>query len=174
MTEDKDPAERFWAFSLATYAGPGVAPACLALQDGLGLDVNLLLYCCWAAAEGHPPLGPERLAAADAAVAPWRAAVVEPLRGIRRDIKEEVCFISDDSRTELRNEIKKLELQSERLVQVALAGLPRPEGDQSGGRAAAERNLADYLSAIGREPGDSDRRHLDKLLGAAFPDRDRD
>src|SRR5262249_40267230 len=37
----------FWNFSLKVYGRPGVAAACIALQDGLGLDVNLLLYCCW-------------------------------------------------------------------------------------------------------------------------------
>jgi len=40
------PADRFWAFSLALYGKPGVAPALLGLQDRLGVDVNLLLFCC--------------------------------------------------------------------------------------------------------------------------------
>jgi uncharacterized protein (TIGR02444 family) len=32
----------FWEFSLAFYAEPGVAPACLAMQDLEGVDVNLV------------------------------------------------------------------------------------------------------------------------------------
>ena len=42
------PSSRFWDFSLEIYAKPGVAQACLALQDECGADVNLLLFCCWA------------------------------------------------------------------------------------------------------------------------------
>ena len=32
-----------WAFALAIYARPGVAEACLALQNEAGVDVMLLL-----------------------------------------------------------------------------------------------------------------------------------
>ena len=34
----------FWRFSLTYYGQPGVSDACIALQDGCGVDVNLLLY----------------------------------------------------------------------------------------------------------------------------------
>ena len=33
----------FWDFSVGTYRRPGVADACLSLQDRYGLDVNVLL-----------------------------------------------------------------------------------------------------------------------------------
>lgn len=38
---------RFWRFSLAVYAAPGVADECLALQERCGIDVNILLFCAW-------------------------------------------------------------------------------------------------------------------------------
>ena len=41
------PPTPFWDFSLAVYGRPGVAPACLALQQRHGADVNLLLFCAW-------------------------------------------------------------------------------------------------------------------------------
>jgi uncharacterized protein (TIGR02444 family) len=37
----------FWRFSLAVYASDGVARECLALQEALKADVNLLLFCAW-------------------------------------------------------------------------------------------------------------------------------
>ncbi len=43
----------FWRFSLATYRKPGVATACLALQDECGVDVNLMLFLLWLAANGR-------------------------------------------------------------------------------------------------------------------------
>ena len=43
MTRSRD--NPFWNYSLALYARAEVAKTCLALQDRLGLDVNLLLFC---------------------------------------------------------------------------------------------------------------------------------
>ena len=34
----------FWRFSLRFYSRPGVASACLALQDEAGADVNVMLF----------------------------------------------------------------------------------------------------------------------------------
>ncbi|MEE9209867.1 MAG: TIGR02444 family protein, partial [Kiloniellales bacterium] len=63
----------FWDFSLAVWGREAVAPACLALQERHGLDVNLLLFCGWAGRRGRA------LAAADIerlieAARPWREA----------------------------------------------------------------------------------------------------
>ena len=38
-----------WTFALAIYAKPGVAEACLALQDEAGVDVMMLLTTTFAA-----------------------------------------------------------------------------------------------------------------------------
>ncbi|OZI26300.1 TIGR02444 family protein [Bordetella genomosp. 9] len=76
----------FWAFSLAVYARPGVPEACLALQDGYGLDVNVLLFALYAAQHGTS-LDTGAFADLDRAVASWRRQVVAPLRAIRRHVK---------------------------------------------------------------------------------------
>ena len=47
--------ERFWQFSLKTYAKTGVKSACLKAQDDFGADVNLLLLCCWLGQSGFLP-----------------------------------------------------------------------------------------------------------------------
>ena len=54
----------FWDFSLEAYARPGVAPACLDLQERHGADVNLLLFACWLSASGRGALDAALLAAA--------------------------------------------------------------------------------------------------------------
>ena len=41
----------FWRFSLKFYGQSGVSDACIALQDGCGIDVNLLLFLFWLASE---------------------------------------------------------------------------------------------------------------------------
>src|SRR5260370_38487408 len=80
-------AEEFWARSLALYGHREIAVACLRLQDEHGLDVNILLLCCFLARSGRGRLNTADLAAAEARVAPWRAAVIVPLRAARRALK---------------------------------------------------------------------------------------
>ena len=72
MAADSD--NPFWDFSLAVYHRPGVAQACLALQDRRGLDVNLLLFCCWAGSLGRR-LEPQDIARLRRAVGDWQERV---------------------------------------------------------------------------------------------------
>jgi 6-phosphofructokinase 1 len=76
----------FWTFTLGLYGKPGVAPALIGLQDRLGLDVNMLLYCCWAGADGRL-LSRDDLKAVEAVAEPWQSEVVRPLRALRRRLK---------------------------------------------------------------------------------------
>jgi uncharacterized protein (TIGR02444 family) len=77
----------FWQFSIRVYAAPGVADACLALQTGYRIDVNILLCCCWAASIGADPLPAESVTAARMAVAGWNAEIVQGLRAVRDRLK---------------------------------------------------------------------------------------
>jgi len=108
------PEESLWRFSLAVYGRPGVDAACIDLQDRLGVDVNLLLLALWAGAVCGARLSgaeAERLAAEAAA---WHRPVVAPLRGVRRHLK------GIDGAEALRQAVKAVELESERLEQVRL------------------------------------------------------
>lgn len=80
-------AAALWRFATATYGAPGVAPACLVLQDRLGADVCLLLFA--AAATRISGKVPNRRALEDAveAVKAWRTRAVLPLRQVRRGLK---------------------------------------------------------------------------------------
>ena len=46
-------ARRSGASRSAIYRQPGVGDACIALQDGAGVDVNLLLFLLWQASQGR-------------------------------------------------------------------------------------------------------------------------
>ncbi len=109
--------EAFWRFSLAFYARPGVAPALIALQDRDGLDVNAILYALWLGlARGHA-MDAADLAAAEAAAAPLRDAVVVELRGLRRRLRAH----PDADVQALRRRVQALEIAAERAVQQRLA-----------------------------------------------------
>ena len=48
-TTDPGRGSPFWQFSLRFYRLPGVAEACIELQEQAGVDVNLLLFLLWQA-----------------------------------------------------------------------------------------------------------------------------
>lgn len=112
----------FWRFSLSLYGRPGVGPACVALQDAHGLDVNVLLFALWLADEGRRVDAAE-VAAADAAVRDWRLQAVVPLRAVRRFLKEPPPALDAAAVAALRDRVKAVELESERLQQEALYAL---------------------------------------------------
>ena len=144
----------FWRYSLKTYGKPGVQAAALALQDGFDLDVNLLLFCCWAGACGHR-LSEREIESLEAACASWREEVVRPLRRARRHLKplETEADVAD-----LRAAIKKSELEAERLQQDRLhAVLPLSTQDVRDAAhcvEAARANLGGYGALAGGRPVD--------------------
>lgn len=128
MDAAADAAEELWRFALAFYGRPGVADACLELQDRHGTDVPLLIWGLWAAvAKGRMP-DAECLEAARRVAEPWRRDVVAPLRAVRRRLKHGPAPIAPTTAsTGLRDRIKGLELEAERLQLAALAAVPLPE-----------------------------------------------
>ena len=146
-----DGGSPFWSFSLRFYRQPGVADACLALQDGCGVDVNVLLFFLWLAA-ARRCVPPDVARAVCAEAAPWRDDVVAPLRAIRRRLKDGSALVERGAAEAFRTRIKAVELESERLQQEALftlaAGLATK--DAATAEAAARANVAAYGQVLGR------------------------
>jgi len=167
------PDHPFWDFSLAVYGAEGVPAACLALQERHGLDVNMLLFCCWLGQAGFGDQGAGRLARLQDAVALWHGEVVRPLRAVRRRLKERLGPLPEDLSQALRARIAKIEIDAEHIEQLGLAAAlgdaqPEPVGPAEGARAAAA-NLAGYFALLGLTPDDADRDALAAVLAAAFP-----
>ncbi len=160
----------FWAFSLAVYGRPGVAEACLALQDRRGLDVNLLLFCCWAGSGGRR-LGARDMDRLEAAVGDWQRTVVAPLRAVRRRLKQPGEGAGGET-AGLRQAVKDCEFEAERIEQAmlhaALDGLPDGLGERADPAACAAANLTAYLEAAGLEADTANRRDLAAILRGAF------
>lgn len=126
-----------WDWAVQAYGRPGAASACLHLQDAHSQNVPLLLAAAWAASQA-------RTLDLDAAVhlaRAWEADVVAPLRAVRRALKVSHGPIPDAGREALRETVKAVELESERLLLAALEKLAWPgEPADPGvalGRAAA-------------------------------------
>ena len=116
-------ADNFWDFSLEIYRLPGVADRLIALQDNLGADVNLVLFCCWCGQEGRLPLDSNFFDRVDRHFEEWRREVIKVLRGLRREMKDGISGISPEISEPLRGEVKRLELDAERVMQSALVSL---------------------------------------------------
>lgn len=148
------PDHPFWDFSLALYARPGVAAACLRLQDGPGLDVNLLLYACWTAVNGGGRLSPVAWRRLVDGTEAWRSQVVTPLRRIRRFLKGREAM---PGTTGMRERVQALELDAEHAAQLAIAALAEAEGAAGHDALAA---MTDYAVALDIALSDADRADL--------------
>ncbi len=141
----------FWRFSLRFYRQPGVADACIALQDGCGVDVNILLFFLWlATAKRSVPAATAQAVCAKAGA--WRDEVVVPLRTLRRKLKDGSSLVERSAAELFRTRIKAVELESERLQQEALFGLAAglTTEDAATVAAAARANVAAYEHAMAR------------------------
>ena len=104
-----------WAFALAIYAKPGVAEACLALQDEAGVDVMMLLTTTFAAVKQRLLLAPDEIRALNEACRLWREQIVWPLRAIRSGLKTGPQPAPSEATEQFRSQVKALELAAEKL-----------------------------------------------------------
>jgi uncharacterized protein (TIGR02444 family) len=167
MTSPADTREAtspFWRFSLKFYAVPGVAPACIALQDDAGVDVNLLFFLLWNATQGRA-LNVDDVKELNATIGIWREATVIPLRAIRRAMKTGPSILAPEATEAFRTRIKQIELEAERLQQeamYAMAQTSRYTASGLGPTEAARISIASYQSVLRAFP----RAPLDVILSA--------
>jgi uncharacterized protein (TIGR02444 family) len=167
------PANPFWDYALELYRRKGVEPACLELQQRHGLDVNLVLFCCWLASRGIVADEAVLARIAEAARA-WQEEFVRPLRAVRSRLKAalaepeagSIAARWPDLAAALRQRALALEIDGERLEQLLLAerAADLAEG-ATPGVALASANLRRYWRFAA-----PDRKPLATLLQAAFPD----
>src|ERR1700691_124198 len=86
MTDTQTETTPFWRFSLHFYRHAGVSDACIALQDDCGVDVNLLLFLFWLAAD-RQLLSADEVKKLDDKVRDWRNLTIIPIRDVRRKLK---------------------------------------------------------------------------------------
>ncbi|UIK08211.1 TIGR02444 family protein [Neorhizobium galegae] len=133
-----DTGQGLWDFALRLYGAPGVSEACLLLQDESGVDVPVLLFSAWLA-KNSVALSPTEIARIDGLVANWRNEVIEPLRAVRRRLKNGPHPAPTEETQTLRNGVKAVELGSERIELAvleaegqALMAADGPTGDAAG------------------------------------------
>ena len=178
MTQSRSDLEADgWAFALHLYALPGVADACLRLQEEAGVDVMMSLMIVFAAVRHRVLLTPAEVRELDEACRPWREQIVHPLRAIRTRLKSGPAPAPGSATEPFRSTIKAAELAAERLQNQLLAErlpLRVPERD-----TVAPDDLRSVLRsvvtlALERRPGKplSDLLPaIDLIVGAATQDK---
>jgi uncharacterized protein (TIGR02444 family) len=151
-----EPASKspFWQFSIKFYAVPGVAEACIALQDQANVDVNILFYLLWNATQGRA-FNAADITEIEHRIGPWRDVAVVPIRNIRRALKTPPPVIEPAAAEGLRTRIKAVELEAERLQQGALYALAESSrlGRPAPSKAeAAADSISSYQGVIGPFP----------------------
>jgi len=143
----------FWRFSLRFYSRAAVSAACLVLQDEAGVDVNLMLFLLYLA-EHKRSVSEAEVSRLDQAVAEWRDQVVKPLRGLPRALKSGVGEIPGEVSESFRAQIKRLELDSEKIEQHVLERFAYATlGTEAASRMdAAHANIAAYAGCLGSFP----------------------
>jgi len=132
-----------WDWAVAAYAAPGVAEACLHLQDAADQNVPLLLWAAWCARTGRPLDADTIEAGCDVARA-WNDAAIDPLRAVRLTLKIPLADIQTPDREAVREAVKALELDCERRLLLALEALsPAP--------SAASTDPLPALVAVSRQ-----------------------
>jgi uncharacterized protein (TIGR02444 family) len=151
----------FWAFSLAVYAGDGVAEECLGLQERLGLDVNLLLFAAYMGAVEGVRLAQRDVAGASATVAEWHNEIVQPMRATRRTLKAPAANADDPlqpAAASLRLQVKRAELDAEKIEQAMLWQWSRTHlHDLQHDGGALVTNLREVLAQAGDADAPSPR-----------------
>ena len=165
----------FWHFSLEFYGREGVADACLTLQDEFGADVNIVLYCCWVAVARGEKLEPAELTEIMTVIEPWQTGVVQRLRQIRLDMKQNQAINLGELSEELRQAIKSCELDGEKIEQWILfqSGWHELSDSPTGDTVdsveqlrMAESSMINYLKAVSGDMSENEESIIQIILQA--------
>jgi len=167
-------SESFWDFSLRTYGTKNVAEACLSLQNERGLDVNMLLYCCWVGVTRGQQERDLFLHVFEFSEN-WAKQVVRPLRNVRTWMKLEGCEdtrIATDTCMNFREKVKAVEINAEKMQQEVLETLTEvlATNDLSVAQQleAIAKNIIQYLDTVNIVPDELVQTELLTIIKAGL------
>ena len=140
-----------WDFVLKFYGRQGVSEACIALQDSVGIDVNMVLFLMWMAAHGRG-LAAEDVKTVSEKSHGWQREVVVPIRGVRRLLKANAPLVDAEAAAAYRKKVQAVELEGEQLQLNAMAALSASlRSSAAQPEQAARANLQAFQQAAGKQ-----------------------
>ena len=162
-----DPAQAFWDYSFTFYTSEGMEPLLLSFQEEAGLDVNLLLLCCWTGRHGVR-LDSATLARLEQHAGAWRDVAIRPIRTLRERLKLDVGGMSAADAASFRDKVKSLELEAEREEQRLLIRLLdsvyAKDGRDADRAGLVRANLVRYIASNSPKTLETRKDVLEKLI----------
>lgn len=160
----------FWNFSCKVYAAN--QENLLNLQVRYGLNINVLLFCCWFAAKNRGLLSKQDLKNLLLKIHRWHEKIISPLRRMRDRLKN-IKTVAWAAAT--RDAILKTELTAEQIEQQLLVA-EAPEKNLRHQKPIVQRathacqNMATYCQIIYVAVDENDYPIVTKLLMSVFPE----
>lgn len=163
------PTHPFWNFSTKIYRYPIVEENLLVLQNERGLNVNVILFCCWYALNDQGRLSKNELRQILVSIQPWHERIVTPLRRLRQQLKS----INQSRWQAIRSEIMQHELIGEQIEQLILLEKfvykTRPLRSNVQKIVDICKNIVTYCQLLHAFLDSRDCRNISNILTAIFP-----
>lgn len=165
-------SESAWDFACRVYQKNGVADACIQLQDQHNINIPLLLFCCWAG-QGYTALSPQEIQTLKQFSENYSQQTTQPLRQIRREMKQGYNSewpITQADWEALRGQVKKLELETERVLIISLENSlkDKPVSEEVNDKERFIK-MCDLVTEVFGLVGESDRKNnIQSLIELVF------
>ncbi|MEE9451284.1 MAG: TIGR02444 family protein [Gammaproteobacteria bacterium] len=159
----------FWEFSIAMYSQQEAKQGCLALQERLSMNVNIILFICWLAQTGRGRLQRNDFIKITHLLNRWHNAITQTLRGLRRLISK--AFIPQNIQA-CKQDILSQEIAAEQIEQLMLAkhfeqlsSAPRTTLQKATDAVVSMRT---YAKSIGVTYNEQDQQAIQQILTHVF------
>lgn len=164
------PSHEFWRYSLKVYGNTNVRDLCLSLQNRFGININLILFCCWFSTTGRGPIAEKYMRQLLNELKPWHQGITEGLRELRHRLSN---FHQQTWAETLRKEILADELTAEQIEQLliitALPGVIIKHRSQSQKINDCICNFHTYITSMELDLDQDGYDLLQRLLLEVFP-----
>ncbi len=141
--------QSLWDWALHHYQKQGVSSLLLEGQDKFDLQINIILWCCWCADYFHELSDLELRRAIDGSSS-WSKDVTQPLRNVRRALKNPHYNDDSERAKRIRQSVKDIELEAECVELELYERITGDETSNNGDKLAlARRNLSAYIGYSG-------------------------
>ena len=147
----------------------------LGLQARYNLNVNMLLFCLWFAANNNGALTKQDLKHLLTSIHTWHERIVTPLRNLRNGLSKD-RLLTPPWAESVRQEVLATELTAEHIEELLIIDAAPKKGQRNRSRPYAQRaafacqNIAIYCQVLYIHPDDADCAYLADILTVVFPE----